>query len=78
MDKTWEAKLTEECRPLWVTTSGLPMDDKYQQTLNGFFSRFGTIVKDTRKKLWTDDIAKDCDTDKKAEKEIERLKQSSI
>ena len=113
-----EAKLTEEYSPLWVTTSGLPMDDKYQQILNGFFSRFGTIVKDTRKKLWrgtsiwntewetliflkeelpthidiganraylrwkgmikigfkcqsTAHIAKDCDADKKAEKETE-------
>ena len=52
LGQTLEGKLAEKCKPTWVTTTGLPMDDSYGTVINGVLDRYGTIVKTTRKKLW--------------------------
>ena len=52
MGCTLQAKMSEECKPTWITTSGLSMADSHGKVINNILCRYGIIVKETRKKVW--------------------------
>jgi hypothetical protein len=49
---TLDAKMSETRKPIWVTTTGLPMEESYGKSINMILSRYGVIAKETRKKMW--------------------------